>query len=303
MKTKKMTLILIGLLMTILSLSISCQTNAQDQNDITKSDKTDNVWKRDPVDPSVQGDITQWKNKIIMWVGPHEDDEGGSMGTLSILKANGNKIILVMFTTGNKGSRDLEMTGERLAQIRKIEDEKAMGEMGISPDSFIWLGYDDGMLEYVPKLELTEKICKLIRQYRPDAVFSMDPGNAYVQWHKTDHRTSALITLDGARAAAYHLYFPSHRIQLGLQPFTVTNYFFYGSKEANYKVDITDVSDKKIRGRAWYVSQFGAGNFKYEGPKPDQESLNKQLKSNAEKIEKGEKINENFRRVSESMSF
>ena len=61
----------------------------------------------------------------------------GSMGALSILKAHGNKIILVMYRSGNAGSRDLEMTMERLAKIRKIADEKAMGEMGITPDSFI----------------------------------------------------------------------------------------------------------------------------------------------------------------------
>ena len=280
MKTKKMISILICLLITMLTLSISGQT-----------------------DKKVQDDITKWKNKTIMWFGPHPDDESGSMGTLSILKANGNKIFLVMYTSGNKGSRDLEMTSERLAQIRKIEDEKAMGELGITPESFIWLGYDDGMLEYVPELELCEKVCKLIRQYRPDAVFSMDPGSEWMKWHKTDHRMSAFITLDGARAAAYHLYFPNHRIAEGLQPFTVTDYFFYNSDETNYKVDITDVSDKKIRARAWYVSQFGPGNIKYLGPEPDQERLNKQLKSNAERIAKGERIYESFRRLSESMSF
>jgi LmbE family N-acetylglucosaminyl deacetylase len=208
-----------------------------------------------------------------------------------------------MYTTGNKGSRDLEMTSERLAQIRKYEDEKAMGELGIEPESFIWLGYDDGMLEYVPKLELTEKVCKLIRQYRPDALFSMDPGNTWMQWHKTDHRTSAFVTIDAARAAAYHLYFPNHRIFDGLQPFTVTDFFFYSTREPNFEVDITSVSDKKIRARAWYVSQFGAGNFKYVGPEPDQESIKEKLKINAEKIANGEKVYEKFRRVTESMSF
>jgi LmbE family N-acetylglucosaminyl deacetylase len=252
---------------------------------------------------AAQDDITTWTNKTIMWFGPHPDDETGCMGTLAKLKANGNKIILVMYTTGNKGSRDLEMTSERLAQIRKAEDEKAMGELGISPDSFIWLGYDDGMLEYVPDLELVEKVCRLIRQYRPDAVFSMDPGSEWMKWHKTDHRKSAFITLDGARAAAYHLYFPNQRIHDGLQPFTVTDYFFYSTGEANYKVDITDVSENKIRARAWYVSQFGAGNLKYVGPEPDRENIARQLKNNAERIAKGEKIYENFRRLSESMSF
>jgi LmbE family N-acetylglucosaminyl deacetylase len=291
MKSKRMILFLICLLTAILPMSITGQTNPANQ----KSQKTEKA----------PDDITKWTNKTIMWVGPHQDDETGSMGTLSLLKANGNKIVMVWYTSGNKGSRDLEMTSERLAQIRKVESEKAMGEMGITPatDTFILLGYDDGMLEYVPALELTEKICRLIRLYRPDAVFTMDPGTTWMKWHKTDHRASAFITLDAARAAAYHLYFPKHRINEGLQPFTVSDYFFYGSDESNYKVDVTAVSDKKIRARSWYVSQFGAGNLKYIGPEPDQASVSNLLKRNTERIAGGEKIYENFRRLSESMSF
>jgi LmbE family N-acetylglucosaminyl deacetylase len=289
MKTKQMESILLSLLMTLLPLSMSGQT-----------DKRLNERVPRPFD-----DITKWTNKTILWVGPHQDDESGSLGTLSLLKANGNKIIMVWYTTGNKGSRDLEMTSERLAQIRKEESTKACGEMGITPeeDTFVWLGYDDGMLEYVPEQELCEKVCRLIRLYRPNAVFSMDPGTTWMQWHKTDHRMSAFVTLDAARAAAYHLYFPHHRINEGLQPYTVTEYLFYSTKESNFEVDITAVSDKKIRSRAWYVSQFGAGNFKYVGPEPDQENLINQLSSNAERIAKGEKVTERFRRLTESMSY
>ena len=294
MKHKNRISILISLLITILPLSLFGQTNPTDQTG--------------PGVKKVQkefDDITKWTNKTIMWVGPHPDDESGSMGTLSSLKSNGNKIIMVWYCTGNAGSRDLEMTSERLAQIRKLESEKALGEMGITPetDTFIWLGYDDGMLEYVPALELTEKICRLIRQYRPDVLLTMDPGNTWVKWHKTDHRASAFITLDAARAAAFHLVFPSQRTNQGLQPYTVRDFLFYNSAETNYKVDITSVNDKKIRARSWYVSQFGKGNFKYVGPEPDQAIMNNSLKSNYEKIAKGEKIYENFRRLAESMSF
>jgi len=289
MKTKQMKSILLSLLITLLPLSMSGQTDKRLSERVPR-----------PFD-----DITKWTNKTIMWVGPHQDDESGSLGTLSLLKANGNKIIMVWYTTGNKGSRDLEMTSERLAQIRKEESTKACGEMGITPEEeiFVWLGYDDGMLEYVPEQELCEKVCRLIRLYRPNAVFSMDPGTTWMQWHKTDHRMSAFVTLDAARAAAYHLYFPHHRINEGLQPFTVTEYLFYSTRESNFEVDVTAVSDKKIRSRAWYVSQFGAGNFKYVGPEPDQKNLRNQLSSNAERIAKGEKVTERFRRLTESMSF
>jgi LmbE family N-acetylglucosaminyl deacetylase len=285
MKTKKLVPILMFFILLIFQPGLKGQQAGQGQKE--------------------QDDITKWTNKTIMWVGPHQDDEGGCLGTLSLLKANGNKIVMVWYTTGNKGSRDPEMTSERLAQIRKEESEKACAEMGITPetDTFVWLGYDDGMLEYVPQKELCEKMCRLIRLYRPDAVMTMDPGTTWMQWHKTDHRMSAFMTLDAARAAAYHLYFPQHRIDEGLEPYTVTEYLFYSSKEPDYEIDITKVSDKKIRARAWYVSQFGPGNIKYVGPEPDQENIKRQLTRNSERIAGGDKIYERFRRLSESMSF
>jgi LmbE family N-acetylglucosaminyl deacetylase len=248
-------------------------------------------------------DIKEWKGKTIMFFGAHPDDETSVAGTLSILAANGNNIYVVIYTSGNKGSRDLEMTSERLAQIRRKENIAADREIGIPEENIFFLGYDDGMLEYVPQKELCEKVCWFIRKYRPDAVFSFDPGEKWMQWHKTDHRMSAFISLDGARAAAYHLYFPHHRIDQGLQPFTVRDFFFFDTREPNYKVDITAVSEKKIRARSWHVSQFGDGNFKYTGPEPDQQRLKEQLKNNADRIAKGEKIYENLRRVQESLSF
>lgn len=248
-------------------------------------------------------DINDWKNKTILVFAAHPDDETLISGSLAILAKNGNDIYVVIYTSGNKGSRDLEMTSERLAEIRKKEDIKANGVLGIPEENMFFLGYDDGMLEYVPELELCEKACWFVRKYRPDAVFGFDPGDKWMQWHKTDHRMAAFVSVDGARAAAYHLYFPHHRIYDGLQPFTVRDFLFFDSNEPNYKVDVTDVTEIKIRSRIWHVSQFGEGNLKYVGPEPDQQKLQEQLKLNSERISKGEKMYENFRRVQSSLSF
>ncbi len=271
-------LIIAGLLIILLPLSLSSQTKNPEK-------------------------IEDWRGKTIMFFSPHPDDETTSIGTLAVLAANGNKIYVVLYTTGNKGSRDLNMTSERLAQIRKKEDEESLKAIGVPPENLIWLGYDDGMLEYVPEKELCEKVCKLIRKYRPDAVFSYDPGSQWEQWHKTDHRMAAFISLDGARAAAYHLYFPYHRIYEGLQPFTVVDYFFYGSREPNYKVDVTDVIDLKIEALSKHTSQFGSGNFKYIGPEMDEESLERIRKRAYRGRDTDGRIYEKFRRLEESMSF
>ncbi|MFC1558265.1 PIG-L deacetylase family protein [candidate division KSB1 bacterium] len=245
--------------------------------------------------------IEDFRGKTIMVFSPHPDDETYCTGAMKILTDNGNKVYIVHFTTGNKGSRDLDMSSERLAIIRREEDIAANKIVGVPKENIIWLGYDDGMLEYVPEKELCEKVCKLIRQYRPDMVFSYDPGDNWEQWHKTDHRMAAAISLDGARAAAYHLYFPYHRIYEGLQPHTVRDFFFYGSREPDYKLDITDVASFKLKVYSKHVSQFGNQNFKYVGGEmapEDIERIGRRLKKGSDG-----KVWEKFRRVRESMSF
>ncbi len=247
-------------------------------------------------------DINEWRGKTVMFIGAHPDDEVSCAGTFAKLIKNGNTVYIVHLTSGNKGSRDLEMTSERLAAIRKQEDIAANGVIGIPPENIFFVGYDDGMLEYVPEKELVEKVCWFIRKYRPDALFLFDSGVDWVQWHKTDHRMAAKVALDGTRAAAYHLYFPHHRIYEGLQPFTVVDFFFKSSKEPNFKVDITDVAELKFQAAIKHTSQWGKGNAKYTGPDMDPGDVERQRQRRLRKGPDG-KIYENFRRVRESMSF
>src|SRR5262245_7054945 len=96
-----------------------------------------------------QDRVEQWRGKTVMVFTPHPDDDVfGCGGTLAMLARNGNKIIVVIYTNDNKGSFDLEMTSERLARIRKAEQEAAMEVIGVPKENIIWMGYDDGELEY-----------------------------------------------------------------------------------------------------------------------------------------------------------
>ena len=153
--------------------------------------------------------IEEWKGKTVMVFTPHPDDDlFGCGGTLSMLARNGNKIVIVIYTNDNKGSFDLEMTSERLARIRKAEEEAAMAVLGIPKENLHWMGYNDGELEYAEPKALCGQATKLIRQYRPDVVFAPDAGEWYERWHKSDHRMAAFNTADAIRAAEFHLYYP-----------------------------------------------------------------------------------------------
>ena len=237
--------------------------------------------------------LEEWRGKTIMVFCAHPDDDIMITGTLAKLVKSDNNVIIVMYTNGNKGSHDLEMTSERLAKIRKKEEEEACAVIGIRPESIIWMGYDDGELEYANAKELCGKAARLIRKYRPDTVICFDPGQECEQWHKTDHRTAAFNTVDAARAAAYHLYYPEHLLYEGLKPFTVSEFFYFDGHEPNYEVDISDVIELKLLAKSKHVSQYGAAHKKYSPDKTQEEQ--QALKRSIEEA-KGRKHLELFRR-------
>ena len=158
---------------------------------------------------------------------------------------------------------DRSITSERLAAIRKAEQEAAAARIGVPRDNLHWLGHRDGELEYVDRRLLCRQVTALLRRLRPDAVFSFDPGASFEQWHKSDHRAAALATVDAIRAAQWHLYFPELLTE-GLEPHDVPVCFFYDSREPNYFVDIRDTIERKISAFCCHVSQFGRRLHRYE---------------------------------------
>jgi len=210
--------------------------------------------------------IEDIKGKTILLFTPHPDDDAFCCaGTLALLARNGNNIRVVIYTNDDKGSYDPDMTSERLARIRKAEEEEGNRIVGIPKENLIWLGHHDGMLEYVDNKGLVEQVTAILRRFRPDIVMTVDPGADHVRWHKSDHRMAGMATLDAIRAAEWHLYFPNQRLQLGLEPWRVPAFLFFYTleKDANFTVDIESVLDKKINASLAHVSQFEPGVHKY----------------------------------------
>ncbi len=209
-------------------------------------------------EPEYRGEdrIEQWSGKRILVVTPHPDDETfTSGGTLAMLAENGNEIHVLIYTNDNAGSRDPTMTHGRLAAIRKAEEERACEILGLEVERITWLGHDDGMLEYVDRRELTRDVAREIRRIQPDALFSVDPGAPYEQYHKSDHRSGAFITVDAIRAARWRLYFPELEAE-GFEAWSVPVTFFYYSAQPNYTVDISKYAERKARASAAHTSQF-----------------------------------------------
>src|SRR3989442_1985077 len=108
--------------------------------------------------PAEEPRLEDLREKTVVVFPPHPDDElWGAGGTIALLNRNHNRVYVVLYTNDDKGSYDLEMTSQRLARIRKAEEEAAEAVLGTAKENLIWMGYDDGALEYAPQPKLVER--------------------------------------------------------------------------------------------------------------------------------------------------
>lgn len=186
-----------------------------------------------------------------MLVAPHPDDpEMGAGGTVARWTAEGKEVYYIICTNGDKGSADPQMTSERLARIRREEQQAAARTLGVK--EVIFLDYPDGGLEDTPQFR--GDIVRLIRQYKPQTVMTADPHREYM-YHR-DHRITGRVVMDAVFPYARdRLSYPEHE-KMGLAPHKVREIYFWTAPNPNYLIDVTAVFQKKIDAVCCHLSQF-----------------------------------------------
>lgn len=193
----------------------------------------------------------------VLGIFAHPDDSEFTVGgTVARWTRAGCRAAYVFCTDGNVGSHDPEMTRERLAAIRRQEQQEACRILGV--DDVIFLGYDDGMLQ--PTLELRHDLVRAIRQHKPEVVICGDPtvffyGDQYI--NHPDHRAAAQAALEAVfPAASMPLAFLDLAKQ-GLEPHRVKQVYVWGSLEPNLWVDVGETLACKIEALRQHKSQLG----------------------------------------------
>ena len=193
----------------------------------------------------------------IMGIFAHPDDpEFFCGGTFARWAAEGKRVIFVLATSGDKGSKDLTITSEELMAIREAEERAAAARLGVQ--EVIFLRYPDGELQ--PTLDLRRQLARLIRLKKPDAVVTNDPT---ARWYGThylnhpDHRAIGDAALDAVFPAARdHLTFPElYRVE-GLAPHKVATVYLCGTHDPSAKVDVTAYLETKIAALREHKSQI-----------------------------------------------
>jgi LmbE family N-acetylglucosaminyl deacetylase len=195
----------------------------------------------------------------ILVISPHPDDlDFACAGTVAKLVKEGNEVSYVIVSDGSKGTRGIpeweNITEDELIELRKREQREAARVVGV--EDVIFLGFKDGEIENTPRLR--EELVKQIRRFKPDIVFSFDPGSSFDNFFRAhrDHRMVAEAVFDALYPASHNrLYFP-HLIEQGYEPHRIGEAWFFSTARPNKFIDITGTIEKKIEALACHKSQM-----------------------------------------------
>ena len=185
----------------------------------------------------------------LICFGAHADDiEFGCMGTVIKLLKDGWRARFVILTNGENGFKMGCVPPEERMRIRKKEQMEVCRRLGL--EEVLFLDYPDGFLVYTE--DLRRRIVEILKQFRPEKVFTFDPANREfdnINLFHRDHRIAGEVVFDACFAAKNLWMYPG-------EPHRVEEIYFFGSYKPDHFVDIGDVIDAKLELLACHRSQF-----------------------------------------------
>ena len=158
----------------------------------------------------------------LMAVHAHPDDESSKgAATMAKYAAEGHQVLVVSLTGGERGdilnpAMDLPEVHGRIAEIRRDEMARAADILGVQ---HTWLGFVDsglpegdplpplpeGCFALVPLEESTERLVRVIREFRPHVMTTYDENGGYPH---PDHIRCHQVSVAAYEAAADYRMFP-----------------------------------------------------------------------------------------------
>ncbi len=192
--------------------------------------------------------------RAMVIVAHPDDPEFFCGGTVALWCGAGTEVSYLILTNGNKGSDDPTMTPEKLATIRRREQQAAANLLGVK--RVIYLDEPDG--ELFPTLDLRKRVVTEIRRYQPETVITMDPtryfyGNSYI--NHADHRAAGEVAIDAIFPAARNLMYHPELLAEGLKPHPVKEVYLAGGEPATW-IDISETIEIKIKAILCHATQI-----------------------------------------------
>jgi LmbE family N-acetylglucosaminyl deacetylase len=184
----------------------------------------------------------------VLTIQAHQDDTDIACGgTIAKLTRMGKKVTYLLLTDGRHGVCDLDIPAEQAIEMRNEEQRRAAEILGVNDVKF--LDIPDQHLD--SSLELRSKLIGIIRDIKPDIVFTFDPWRPYEG--NRDHRHAGFMGIEAA-GFAYDMYeCPENSADLQM----VLEMYLFQPFLPDTWIDITDTIDVKLEAIRQHETQMG----------------------------------------------
>jgi LmbE family N-acetylglucosaminyl deacetylase len=191
----------------------------------------------------------------VLCIQPHPDDTDiAAGGTIAWMRERGVEVAYVTMTDGCMGTSDPTLYPEKLAEVRRGEQEEAARILGVN--QLIWMNYRDSELRV--SLEARSRLITIVRRFKPDIVVTVDPWLTY-EAHP-DHVATGILAAEASMFSGLVHINPQDLLE-GLTLHRVKFIAFYWSRKPNTYIDVSRYLDTKFKAISAHRSQFPSGNL------------------------------------------
>jgi len=207
-------------------------------------------------------DIFEKKQTALIFTAHPDDCIVFFAGLIAKLRQEKKEVYVVVATNGARGSRENEISEEKLANIRIQEEANALAIIDIPSDHFLCLNHKDGEVE--SDMTFISEVSYYIRKYKPDIVCTHEPSRMYSSAYNNegffvqhrDHRKIGEAVLDAIYPFSRDLsFFPEHAND-GITPHTVFDVLLTDEDSSNFHFDYSTFKDVKKSALEQHKSQF-----------------------------------------------
>lgn len=196
--------------------------------------------------------------RVLVVVVAHPDDAEFWMGgTIALWAGAGASVSYCVLTDGEGGGFDPGMARERIPELRRAEQRRAAGMLGVRDVMFLGLR-EQRLADAGPALH--EGLVRVIRRVRPQRLLTWSPEWNWQRFRSChpDHLATGAAVLTAVYPDAGNRFALAHLLGEGLEPWTVPETWLINSpeREVNRYVDITAAFDRKVAAVRAHTSQI-----------------------------------------------
>jgi LmbE family N-acetylglucosaminyl deacetylase len=217
------------------------------------------------------------KQKTILFIGAHPDDEIAIGEVLIKYAEQGHKVIVMIATDGKDGTRVTKIpAGDSLGNLRKLETICACRKMGIEPPIFLSIERLDtkiGVRNYFNShLQLMDSLKRKIPGIKPDIILTFGPDG---DTHHSEHivvgaAVTELLLAEGwvEKYPLYYMAWTKDQGESGEMGYVDKQYF-------NVRIDYSNEDElKALEAFKCYITQYTAEEMKEDHDKKVKETSN-----------------------------